>query len=125
VRVERRMVRLLVRKSLLSAWTSSRSYGRRRTGHHSGRCVHRRHALTDTDVLTAGPQDIRLDVLFCCCDASACCSCCVTDEECQGNLPPGHVIFLVCFIASPVLASVMAGGSSGASVMMVAVFCCQ
>jgi len=81
------MVRLLVRKSLLSAWTSSRSYGRRRTG----RCAHRRPAVTDTGALTARPRHIRLDVLFCsccyCADDTSCCSCCVTDEECQGNLP--------------------------------------
>jgi len=86
------MVRLLVRKSLLSAWTSSRLYGRRRTGHGGGRSVHPR---TVASAVTAGDdeaRDIRLDVLFfsCCYSGdgrTSCCCCCMTDEECQGNLP--------------------------------------
>ena len=80
------MVRLHVRKSLLSAWTSSRLYTRRR------RCVHRRTPAASA-AATAGDddgRDIRLDVLlfFCCCssDSTSCC-CCMQDEECQGNLP--------------------------------------
>jgi len=78
-----RMVRLHVRKSLLSAWTSSR---RRR-------CVHRR-APAASAAAAAGDddgRDIRLDVLLfaCCCssDSASCCCCCVQDEKCQGNLP--------------------------------------
>lgn len=84
------MVRLLVRKSLLSTWTSSRPSGRRRAAHAcgAGRYVHRR---TVAAVLTAGDdddaRDIRLDALFCSCCCSSddvgCCWCCVTDEECQ------------------------------------------
>jgi len=90
----RRMVRLLVRKSLLSAWTTSRLYGRRRAG--SGwRYVPRR---TVASAVTAGDdhgtRDFRPDVLFvscCCCGDDTrcpccCCCCCVTDEECQGKL---------------------------------------
>jgi len=101
------MVRLLVRKSLLSAWTSSRLYGRQRAarggaggGVGQGRHVHRRGVASAAGAVAAGHDDgdIRLDVLCfsCCCDDgdSCCCCCCMTDEECQGKLPVTSVPLL-------------------------------
>ena len=92
------MVRLHVRKSLLSAWTSSRLYARRR------RCVHRRTAACYAAAAAGddGGRDIRLDVLLfsCCCSSDSisccCCCCCMTDEECQGNLPaPSSFLYVL------------------------------
>jgi len=102
-----RMVRLLVRKSLLSAWTSSRWYGRRRAAHGSGRCLHRRTVAAAASAARDDDdegRDIRLGVLFfSCCDSSdgtSCysCCCCVTDEECRGKLPATSSVFSVLLL---------------------------
>jgi len=93
------MVRLLVRKSLLSAWTSARLYGRRPATHgatHGAERCSRRRTVAAGAVVAAGNAndgcDIRLDVLFfsCCCsgdDVTSCCCCCCMTDECQGKLP--------------------------------------
>jgi len=116
------MVRLLVRKSLLPAWTSAHPYGRRRAPAYGGggRCGHRR---TVAAVVAAGrvdddARDIRLDALVCSCcwssDDTCCCCCyccCVTDEECQGSMSS---LFAVLF-SSPSMRCNVLLASAGVS----------